>query len=140
MLHRRWPNTPTGKGADSLSARPAADSASFLVANVVDFIHESASFRRLPRLPKKEKQVPQVQESMPSASVPQFVLRFGNNLSAFVTASRALFSFRATAAAKRSWGPISDYPPCSHALDALGARWHHACLQQTMVGCVNTLT
>ena len=100
-----------------------SDSTSFLVANVVDFIHESnresvsqslGLFSPTARLPKRNKS-PQVQ----CRAVPH-VLRFRNNLSMFVTASRALFS---PAAAKRSPGPISDYHPCSHALDVFSARW-----------------
>ena len=73
------------------------------------------------RLPKRNKS-PQVQcrAAVPPQSSRRVVLRFRNNLSMFVTASRALFS---PAAAKRSPGPISDYHPCSHALDVFSARW-----------------
>lgn len=83
-------------------------------------VSHSASFRRLLDCQKEISPLKFNAAPRRRPSSRRVVLRFRNNLSMFVTASRALFS---PAAAKRSPGPISDYHPCSHALDVFSARW-----------------
>ena len=120
-----------------MSARPAADSTSFLVANVVDFIHESDCLSCQKKRSKSPKFKNQCRPSLSSSfalEITSLSVRFRDCI------ARIIFLPSEQPLPKDLGGPISDYPPCSHALDALGARWHHACLQQTMVGCVNTLT